>query len=141
MADAQIEMLDEVMTEQGKGLVVGFPEFDQVEVRFTQRGGLLTVVPLSSVKKITAEDPEPETPEATPNPAATLSYEEARAAGLSPTLDPALATDLNQPTAPPKRSTLAGMVAAGDTVPRGASGKPLSGAALQRYLAKQARES
>lgn len=147
MSDRKPEMLDQVQTEEGVGLVVGLPEFDQVEVRFPSKGGRLGVFPVSRVVVIDPEaHPDGTTLEATTTEKIEgpgLTYAEARAAGQAPQVDLSQFGDLGvaqapaNPDAKPK-STLAEKVAAGE--PLSASGRPLSGAAKQRALAKRARE-
>jgi hypothetical protein len=131
-----MKLLDEVMTNDGRATIVGFPSHTQVEVRLLDQAGLL-ILDKTEVTEIVSKE-------------ASQEHEEAKAQGVNMTVpeeikeyqaqstgthttqahaDPGLYT-IDPPQAEPER-----------LAPVGRDGRPLRGVALRNYLRKHSNEA
>src|SRR5215213_7172307 len=139
--DNTLNETDPVATEEGDGIVAGFLDGGEVEVRYPSQGRRLKIWPRESVTKIEGQ-PDGATLETTITEplievATTDDYRQARAQGLSPAVAAGTFDEEGLIDKPPvKQSTLARLVASEDNAPRSKSGRPLSGAALAKAKAR-----
>lgn len=143
--DNTLNETDPVATEEGDGIVAGFLDGGEIEVRYPSQGRRLKIWPRDAVTKIEGQPNgtvmETTVTEPLVEVATTDDYRQARAQGLSPAVAAGTFDEEGLIDKPPvKQSTLAQLVASGNNAPRDKNGRPLSGAALAKARAKQQRE-
>jgi len=117
-----MKLLDEVMTSDGRGTIVGFPSLHQVEVRLIDQTGLL-ILDKTEVTEVASEEFVEE-------------FKEAKIQGVNLTV-PEEAKEFKAQSA----GTHTTQAQSQGEVPVGKNGKPLRGAALTKYLNRRRNEA